>query len=92
MAFNDVNLPVLWKRIKDYAREYVDKRISDAIPSKTSQLDNDVGYITKDDVSDIQYDTASIDKLGCVRVDGVTIISDNGVISVGIPDATNRKY
>lgn len=37
--------------------------------------------------------TASVSTLGCVRVDGTTIVVDgNGVISLGLADANGVRY
>lgn len=50
--------------ISKYSGKEVDERLSkvDTIPKSLSQLTNDVGYVNKDEVEDIQEDVDNIEK------------------------------
>ena len=56
-----------------------------AIPTKTSDLENDSGFITS-------VPTATDSAAGILRPDGTTIVIENGVISLGIADANGVSY
>ena len=56
-----------------------------AIPTKTSDLQNDSGFLTS-------VPTATSGTAGILRPDGDTIVINDGVISLGLTNANEVSY